>query len=654
MRRILVGFGVGVVGALIALTVSRSDFGRRTEAITYDWRLAQEPTPARDDIVIVDINESTVKALAPIVGRWPWPRMIHAGVIDYLARARARFIVYDVQFTERATQDMYRIGGRTITGPESDTELANSVRRAGTVVLLADAIFEGLAKDSSSLEKCGKPVPSGTIYAPGPGLFVRPSVCPPFPDLQEGAAALGHDFLRKDSGGVSRRMYPFIESEGVAVPSLGAAAVLLANQVPADGVRLEGRTLRIGEAAVPLDDDGAMILKLHGPYAKGDHPTYPIYPFFDVLLSEQNIIDGKEPEIPESAFENKIVFVGGSAAAMTDVHATAFGGTTPGVFLHATLADNILSRQFMRETSTSANLAIITIAGVVGGLAAAALPVWWAIGTVVLLAAAGTWWATRAVGAGVWAPLLPPLLASAVAFVGGLAWQYFVEGREKRYVKQMFGRYVSPAIFHQLMTNPKIARLGGERREVTVLFSDIRGFTTASEQGTPEAIVSQLNEYFSEMVAVLFRHNGTLDKFVGDMVMGLFGAPVVDPAHADNAVACAIEMSAALSRLNARWATEGRPVLDIGIGINSGDMIAGNIGSQSIMSYTVIGDAVNLGSRIESLNKQYGTRLLISQATRDRLTRSFATRRVGEVTVKGRREPVVIWEVLESGTGSVS
>jgi adenylate cyclase len=385
-----------------------------------------------------------------------------------------------------------------------------------------------------------------------------------------------------------------------------------------------------------------------------DRRTYPIFSFFDVLLSEQNMLDGKAPEIPTSAFENKIVFVGTSAAAMSDVHATAFGGSTPGVYLHATLADNILSRQFMRQTSATTDVAILILAGLAGGLAAAALPVWWALAGVLVLGAGGIVWATRAVGAGVWAPVVAPFTATAVAYVGGIAWQYFVEGREKRHVKKLFGRYVSPDIFHQLMTNPSIARLGGERREMTVLFSDIRGFTTASEQGTPEAIVAQLNEYFSEMVDVLFRHRGTLDKFVGDMVMGLFGAPVVDPLHADHAVAAAMEMSAALSRLNARWAAEGKPVLDIGIGINSGVMIAGNIGSQSIMSYTVIGDAVNLGSRIESLNKEYGTRILISQATRDRLTRPVTTRKVGEVTVKGRREPVVIWEVVGPEGGAAS
>jgi adenylate cyclase len=183
-------------------------------------------------------------------------------------------------------------------------------------------------------------------------------------------------------------------------------------------------------------------------------------------------------------------------------------------------------------------------------------------------------------------------------------------------------------------------------REMTVLFSDIRGFTTASEKGTPEAIVAQLNEYFSEMVRVLFEHHGTLDKFVGDMVMGLFGAPVADPKHADHAVATAVEMTAALERLNEKWRANGQPTLDIGIGINSGEMIAGNIGSDTIMSYTVIGDAVNLGSRLESLNKDYGTHILISQATKDRLTIPVETRLVGEAHVKGRSQAVVVYEVV--------
>ena len=189
------------------------------------------------------------------------------------------------------------------------------------------------------------------------------------------------------------------------------------------------------------------------------------------------------------------------------------------------------------------------------------------------------------------------------------------------------------------------AELGGKRRDMTVLFSDIRGFTSITESGKPEDLVAQLNEYFSRMVEIVFRHHGTVDKFVGDMVMALFGAPLDDPAHAEHAARAAVEMVEELGRLNAKWVAEGRTELDIGIGLNSGDMIAGNIGSSSIMSYTVIGDNVNLGSRLESLNKDYKTRIIISDATRGRLTGAYDIRPLGTVTVKGKSKAVAIFEI---------
>jgi adenylate cyclase len=246
---------------------------------------------------------------------------------------------------------------------------------------------------------------------------------------------------------------------------------------------------------------------------------------------------------------------------------------------------------------------------------------------------------------GVWTPAVTPLVAVALAFVGDLAWQYFVEGREKRQVKKLFSRFVAKDVYDQLMADPSRAALGGARRTMTVLFSDVRGFTSLSEKGEPEDVVRQLNEYFSRMVQVLFEHRGTLDKFVGDMVMALFGAPLDDPDHAEHAVQTALAMSSALDDLNRQWASEGRAQLDIGIGINTGEMVAGNIGSEAIMSYTVIGDAVNLGARLESLNKDYSSRVIISEATRAVLKGRYDIRPLGEVTVKGKSRPVAIFEV---------
>lgn len=263
------------------------------------------------------------------------------------------------------------------------------------------------------------------------------------------------------------------------------------------------------------------------------------------------------------------------------------------------------------------------------------------------VALAGGWTAAAVLlfGQGLWVNVAQPGAAIGVALFAATAYRYFVEDREKRQVKKLFGRYVSKDVYEQLLAHPDRAELGGKRREMTVLFSDIRGFTTVTEKGQPEELVSQLNEYFSRMVDIVFRHGGTVDKFVGDMVMALFGAPLDDPRHADHAVAAAVDMVKELGELNRKWAAEGRPQLDIGIGVNSGEMIAGNIGSSAIMSYTVIGDNVNLGSRLESLNKEYRTRIIISDATRARLAQAYDLRPLGDVVVKGKTLPVAIFEV---------
>jgi adenylate cyclase len=262
---------------------------------------------------------------------------------------------------------------------------------------------------------------------------------------------------------------------------------------------------------------------------------------------------------------------------------------------------------------------------------------------------AGLWFGSAAAfRAGTWLPLVSPAAALALGTFGGTTYRYVIEGREKRQVKHLFSRFVSRDVYEQLLSDPRRAALGGDRREMTVLFSDIRGFTTLAERSDPESTVATLNTFFTRMVPIVLAHGGTIDKFVGDMIMALFGAPLDDPRHAEHALQAAIEMSKELDRFNAERAATGLPPLNIGIGINSGEMIAGLIGSERILSYTVIGDAVNLGSRLESLNKQYGTRLIISDATRQRLEGSGAKydmRPLGEITVKGRSQPVSIFEV---------
>ncbi len=374
----------------------------------------------------------------------------------------------------------------------------------------------------------------------------------------------------------------------------------------------------------------------------------PATPSSNLLYSEEQIRANTSRDVDPSVFRDKIVFVGVTASGLFDVFETPFAGGQNAGHSGSRRRRGRHSVEPVHEAlrANGVRVATVVASGLLVGLVSTLLPAWWATGGTLVFIAAFGWIATRLFAGGYWLNLSQPVLASSAALFGGVAYQYFVEGREKRRMKRLFGQYVSKDVYEQLVANPELARLGGHRRDMTVLFSDIRGFTTLSETGQPEDIVQTLNEYFTRMVHLVFLHKGTLDKFVGDMVMALFGAPLSDPQHADHAVEAALDMVAELEKLNQKWKAEGRPELDIGIGINTGPMIAGNIGSDAIMSYTVIGDAVNLGSRLESLNKQYGTRIIISDATRQQLTGQYLFRPLGDVVVKGKTKAVAIFEVV--------
>jgi len=628
------------------------------ELKTYDWRLTRtaRPETARKDIALIEIDEYSLRNLQPYAGRWPWPRVVHAMLLDYLARAPAKLVVYDVNFAEADTRTGFDYAGDTLSGAASDQALVKAVRAAGNVILLADATYNSRSGESPELRDTG-------FAAAAPGAVERRVVYPPFAALAQAGSALGHNFFVLDPDGPLRHTVPLAQSGTHVLPSLGLAAAIKAAGIAPRDVRFDGNRLVMRDRVMPLSwrrvktSDGVEsyqwgLINFRGPALLADlkQRTYPTYSFFDLAAAEQEILNDRKPAIDPALFRDLIVFVGTTASGLYDVFETPFSnGRMPGLNIHAAVADDVLSNRFIREASARVRIATVIAAAVAVGLVATTLPAWWATVATAVFIAAVSWIATRLFGGGYWLNLSQPVLASSFALFGGVGYQYFVEGRETRKMKKLFGQYVSKDVYEQLVANPGLARLGGHRRDMTVLFSDIRGFTTVTERGQPEEIVGMLNEYFTRMVAIVFRHHGTLDKFVGDMVMALFGAPLDDPGHADHAVEAALEMLDALHELNTRWRAAGHPELDIGIGINTGSMIAGNIGSEAIMSYTVIGDAVNLGSRLESLNKEYGTRIIISKTTRDRLSGRYRFRPLGDVVVKGKTQPVAIFELAGRG-----
>jgi adenylate cyclase len=627
------------------------------ELKTYDWRLRQtaRPASARQDLALVEIDEYSLRNAQPVAGRWPWPRVIHSMILDFLARGPAKVVAYDVWFPDADTSPASDLGGMMWTGAESDQALIDSVRQSGRVILLADATYEGEPGDTP------RPLPDQGLPAGAPGIVERQLIFPPFGALADAAAGLGHNLFVLDADGPLRHTVPLVRMGSRVLPSLGLAAAIRAEGIDPASVRIDGNVLRVGDRSLPLawrstrSAEGESryqwgLIDFRGPaFLPGmTSRPYPKYSASDLLKAENQILNGQPPDIDPSVFKDKIVFVGATATGLRDVFETPFaGGVMPGIQVHAAVADDLLSNRFLAAGGRAVRVLTVIGFAVAIGCLAAAMPAWWATATAVGILGLLAWAGTALFARGYWLNLTQPVLGSALALFGGVAYQYFFEGREKRKMKRLFGQYVSRDIYEQLVAHPELARLGGQRRDMTVLFSDIRGFTSVTERGEPEEIVGMLNEYFSRMVDVVFSHGGTLDKFVGDMVMALFGAPLDDPDHADHAVQAALAMSDELSRLNARWQAQGRfSGLDIGIGVNTGPMIAGNIGSEAIMSYTVIGDAVNLGSRLESLNKQYGTRIIISDATRSRLTGRYELRPLGEVVVKGKTQPVAIFEVV--------
>jgi len=659
---LVLGLGAGALVLGLALVFARQSAGsvdplQSIEFRTYDWRLTRtaRPETARRDLALVEIDEYSLRNLQPNAGRWPWPRAVHSMLIDFLQRAPAKVIAYDVSFAEADTREGFAFGGDTVSGAESDQAFIDSVKKSGNVIMLADATYEGEAADGAAV------VPDAGFTLDSPFVAERKMIFPPFAALADAVAGFGHNLFVLDPDGPLRHTVPFVRVGTHALPSLGLAAALKSAQLDPATIRTGRDTLHLGTTPMPVQmrtvrtADGIQayqwgLVDFRGPALLADMKSrpYPSYAFFDLLYSEEQILAGEKPNVDPAMFKDKIVFVGVTASGLYDVFETPFaGGKMPGIQVHAAVADDVLSRRFLAPASDAARVATVLGVALAVGVLAALLPAWWASAATLVLLALFGWAATRLFAGGTWLNVTQPVFASSVALFGGVAYQYFIEGREKRKMKRLFGQYVSKDVYAQLVANPDLARLGGQRRDMTVLFSDIRGFTTLTEKGQPEEIVHMLNEYFTRMVEIVFRHKGTVDKFVGDMVMALFGAPLDDPQHADHAVEAALDMLAELRQLNEKWVADGLNVqVDIGIGVNTGPMIAGNIGSDQIMSYTVIGDAVNLGSRLESLNKQYSTHIIISDETRQRLTGQYVFRPLGDVVVKGKTKPVAIFEVI--------
>ncbi|MFC1741894.1 CHASE2 domain-containing protein [Nanoarchaeota archaeon] len=371
----------------------------------------------------------------------------------------------------------------------------------------------------------------------------------------------------------------------------------------------------------------------------GNPGTFQTYSFFDVAEARHS---------PEE-FEDKIVLIGATAPDLHDDYfvPTSGGKAMPGVEVHANLLQQMITGKDLTVAPRWVSILTIILIAIGIALLVHSLPIWASAIMSVITFFAYAFVAIFAFNSGWILNIVYVPVTIITTYIGTMVYFYISERKRRREVQGAFGKYVSKDVIQHILENPDKLKLGGQKRMITVFFSDIRGFTTISEKLSPEQLVHLLNEYLTEMTNIILRTNGVVDKYMGDAIMAFWNAPLNQPKHAESACTACLMMERRLKQLQKKWNSEGVPPLEIGIGLNTGPAVVGNMGSYERFDYTAMGDTVNLGSRLEGLNKPYGTRILISESTRDRIkNRPYLVRKLDMVRVKGKNEPITIYELL--------
>jgi len=588
VRRFLLGpkgrtLGLGLLVAGFMALLTLLPFGQALENQVLDLCYRlRSPIPQPVDLLVVAIDEPSFQELQR---PWPWPRRLHAEVVRQLSQKGARLIVFDIIFADATT-------------PEDDQLLAQAFKEANNVVL------------------------GETIEVAKDPRFTRRIRVTPLKTLQQNAKQVGLSMITPDADGVVRRFRL----------RLGGVETL-----PSVVTRLVGQELRL-----PSDFTG--LINYAGPARSID------------TVSFYQVIDPVRP-LPESRIRDRIVLVGRSleASATPQAQADAFytpfwgggGQLMAGVEIQGNIIHTLLTGSWGRELLPQERLgllvAVLLLASLIlarlkplAGLTVVAATLVLLVATTLTLFSFMHFW-------------LPPVLLAAglvLVYSGHVLGHYFVEAREKRWLRHAFGRYVSPSVVEIISDHPERLELGGEEVEATVLFADLEGFTQLSETMPPQTLIRLLNDYFTPMTQIIMASRGTLDKYIGDALMALWGAPVPLPDHALRACRAALEMQEAMIELQAGWETQGLPRVAARLGLHTGPVVAGNVGSRERFNYTVLGDTVNLASRLEGVNKVYGTRILLSEETCRQVKDALLVREVDLVQVKGRVQPVTIYELL--------
>lgn len=631
--------------AFVRGTIERlEDLGYDLQLKTYIMRKAPKPSPA---IAIVDIDDKSLE----IEGHWPWPRNKIAALVDQLHKQGAVVIAFDMFFSEKERNLADEVIAKIDTEhPENtvvvdylkqqaplfdyDLKLANSLKSANAVLAIGflkrahsqNQLPEPLFKISDELNK-------------QLNLFKAKGFIASIPTLQTAAGHGGFINIFSDTDGIFRHAPLIIEHNSDIYASLALQAVLSYLGTPIEliapkyGESQELEGIRVGKTIVPIDIKGQALI----PFI-GKSYTFP-------YLSATDVLNGK---IPDASIYGKIIFIGTSATGMGDLKPTAIENPYPGVEIQASMASGILEDEYSYKPAWTygANLVLTILFGIISSIAfpfmgPRSLGVVVVVVPVTLLLINNWIWEQT----GLILSFLIPVFLVSLSAVLNILYGYLFESRKREQLKEMFGQYVPSKHIDEMLQTSSEFGLRGDDRDMSVLFADIRGFTTISEGLTARQLVELLNTYFTPMTEIIFNNRGTIDKYVGDLIMAFWGAPLPDKNHAHDAIESALSMQEKLTDLAETLKEKNWPNIQLGIGINSGTMSVGDMGSQFRRNYTVLGDNVNLASRIESLTKFYGAHIMVGESTQQG-QEDFIFRKLDRVRVKGKKQGIEIYEVL--------
>lgn len=637
--KIVQGLAAGVVGAFIALLFFFPGWLDRWEAKTWDWRvnMLARPSAATPKIRLILLDQNSLDWAKDENGlSWPWPREVYGTIIQFCRRTGVRALAFDVLFTEPSKY-----------GVADDQALASEI---GGFKNFVGAVFLGNTTGSEKKWPAFAPAPALNVHGldawlteTGHQAFPRASF--PVTEISAAAGILANVHLNPDFDSVYRRTALFEVFDGRVLPSLALGTYLSAQK--GTPLKIKPGRFIVGDREIPIDSSGKAILNFRGP--SGTHKAYNAA---SVIQSELRLRNGEKPAIDNlEEFKDTYVLFGFSAPGLFDLRPTPISGVYPGVEISATMLDNMLVNDFIKPVSAIPVIVLILLTALLAGMATS-----WASGIsrsimvyafficlpVILCLIAYRF--------GFWLPLVVQEAGVVVTlFSAGLIY-YTTEGRQKMFIKNAFKQYLSPAVIEQIIMHPERLKLGGERRMLSIFFSDLEGFTGISEGLDPEALTNLLNVYLSAMTDIIHEEGGTVDKYEGDAIIAFWNAPLEQADHAVRCVTAALRCQARLAQMRPDFRKKLGKDLNMRIGINTGLAVVGNMGSHSRFDYTMIGDAVNLAARLEGINKQFGTYTMISQTSLEQMAGAFPVREVSRVAVVGRSEPVVVYEPYLPGT----